>query len=895
MPAISRCSGGPHGAFSEELLYLLGLREEHGRAVRTGQSGRRNGMLIENVMTHLAGKIPDASDPFSIALELCLTWINRILVLKMIEARQLRYCNGGRAFSFLNSERIHNYQELDTLFFSTLNVQEPDRPPAIANLTKNVPFLRCPLFDMTETEKRCFSIGALENAALALFPKTVLKDRQGKKRGGEMDALEYLFAFLDAFDFSGVPDAHGSKPLIKPAVIGLIFEKINGCRDGAYFTPDFITSYMCRETLRRAVTQKFNAAKGWHCASFAELKRAVESIAPAEANGILRAFSVCDPAAGAGHFLVSALNEIIVIKSELRLLCGEDGERLHGYTARIENDELCMAGEDGTVFAYRCGDTESQRVQETLFREKRIIIENALFGMDINENAVNICRLRLWLELLKSAYYSAEPRCMRLSPLPEIGFHVISGNSLLDLPDAFPGSGFDAVVGNPPYLGERGHRALFAPVKSGALGRFYQGKMDYFYFFFHLALEMLNDNGVGAFITTNYYITAYGAAKLRRDFEERAILLRLVNFNELRIFPSAPGQHNMITMFRKGHDAAALCACCLTARSGYADAAIVQRVVSGADFLTAYEDIPQADLYDGAERYLRMTKRSRANPFETIFAKIGEGAFLLGDICHVNQGLVSGADTFSESHHARYPRIDARVGEGIFILDADRDGALLEQIRAENPGILKPLYKNSDAARYAARTETRLFLLYADKKNPDGINVPSIRNHLKKYQAVIEHSSVNAPFLHRPRDEAIFLSPKIVVPQRSLRNTFAYNETPWYGCADLYFITIKDTDFQLKYILGLLNSTLYYQWFYHRGKRKGDMIEFYSKPLAETPIPRAPPEAQCAIVRRVDAILAAKAADLRARTSALEAAIDREVCALCGLTDTERAAVDGAA
>jgi len=90
----------------------------------------------------------------------------------------------------------------------------------------------------------------------------------------------------------------------------------------------------------------------------------------------------------------------------------------------------------------------------------------------------------------------------------------------------------------------------------------------------------------------------------------------------------------------------------------------------------------------------------------------------------------------------------------------------------------------------------------------------------------LDDSTVNSPYLHRPRD-INFDSPKIVAPQRSPKNTFGYNEVPWYASADVYFITQKDENVSLKYILALLNSKLYYLWLYYRGKRKGEFLELY--------------------------------------------------------------------
>ena len=83
----------------------------------------------------------------------------------------------------------------------------------------------------------------------------------------------------------------------------------------------------------------------------------------------------------------------------------------------------------------------------------------------------------------------------------------------------------------------------------------------------------------------------------------------------------------------------------------------------------------------------------------------------------------------------------------------------------------------------------------------------------------------------------MYETPKIVAPYKSRGNVFGYNDISWYASGDVYFINIKpDSNLNLKYILGVLNSKLYYLWFYFKGKRKGSMFELYQKPLSETPI-----------------------------------------------------------
>ena len=208
--------------------------------------------------------------------------------------------------------------------------------------------------------------------------------------------------------------------------MGLIFEKINGYKDGSFFTPGFITMYMCRETIRRAVVQKFNEAKGWSCGNLDDLYDKIED--RSEANAIINSLKICDPAVGSGHFLVSALNEIISIKNDLRILQDRNGSRLKEYRFEVVNDELIITDDNGEFFEYHYTNIESQRVQEAVFHEKQTIIENCLFGVDINPNSVKICRLRLWIELLKNAYYKNETE---LETLPNIDINIKCGNSLI--------------------------------------------------------------------------------------------------------------------------------------------------------------------------------------------------------------------------------------------------------------------------------------------------------------------------------------------------------------------------------------------------------------------------------------------------------------------------------
>ncbi|MCX6278020.1 MAG: N-6 DNA methylase [Bacteroidetes bacterium] len=445
--------------FYAELLHIIGLtemREGNKKLIgRKTDSQRDAGSLLENAIIQIDSLdiISRLEKPsrfgennqerlFNVSLELVITWINRILFLKLLEAQLIRYNKGNAGYSFLSVEKMKGFDSLNSLFFRVLAKKVKDRDPAAAKLFEKVPYLNSSLFEPTELERETIFISNLQDECqIPVHSGSVLKNSSGKRLTGTLNGLDYLLTFLDAFDFSGEGAEEiqeENKTLINSSVLGLIFEKINGYKDGSFFTPGFITMYMCRETIRRAVAQKFKDMKGWDCQNLDELYDKIED--KKEANDIVNSLKICDPAVGSGHYLVSALNEIIAIKGELKILSDKSGKRLKEYHVEVANDELIVTDEDGKLFEYNPKSPESQRVQEAIFHEKQTIIENCLFGVDINPNSVKICRLRLWIELLKSAYYkSPHPPATsakgeeerELETLPNIDINIKCGNSLI--------------------------------------------------------------------------------------------------------------------------------------------------------------------------------------------------------------------------------------------------------------------------------------------------------------------------------------------------------------------------------------------------------------------------------------------------------------------------------
>ena len=439
--------------FYSELLYIIGLEEvedkdSHKRIITRRKEAERNqASILENAINVLDSEdlldyYPERfsygkdrkEQLFNIALSLTISWVNRILFLKLLEAQLIKYHKGDSSYSFMNLNKITDYDELNKLFFQVLAKRPQDRKDVINAKYGKVPYLNSSLFEVSSLEKGTIRISNLENHDLPLFGGTVLREGT-KPRYRQLPTLRYLLEFLDAYDFASEGNEEiqeNAKPLINASVLGLIFEKINGHKDGSVFTPGAVTMYMSREAIQQTVVWKFNEVMGWTCKDYEALRdKDIEDYV--KANALVDSLRICDPAVGSGHFLVSVLNEIIRTKYDLGILLDCDGKRIkkQDYNIDIENDELLVSDEDGLPFVYVPGNPESQRVQEALFKEKRTIIENCLFGVDLNPNAVNICCLRLWIELLKNAYYTKESGYTELETLPNIDINIKVGNSLI--------------------------------------------------------------------------------------------------------------------------------------------------------------------------------------------------------------------------------------------------------------------------------------------------------------------------------------------------------------------------------------------------------------------------------------------------------------------------------
>lgn len=989
--------------FYNELLHIIGLEEvkEGSKKIirRKNEADRSEASLIENAVSIIRRSKGSGSEDstevesiyYDTALELSITWLNRILFLKLLEGQLIKYHRGNKDYAFLNINRVQDYDALDELFFEVLAIPETNRNSFAREKFGNVPYLNSSLFEQTDLEMQYIGINQLKDrVVMPVYSGTVLKDSNGKRILGNKNPLTYLYEFLDAYDFASDSAAQiqeENKSIINASVLGLIFEKINGYKDGSFFTPGFITMYMCRETIRKAVLQKFNEAYKWECNEFSDLKDKIDHTDKQQrqnANEIVNSLRICDPAVGSGHFLVSALNEMLCVKHDLQVLNFKDGSRVKGYKFEIENDELIIINEEtDELFEYILNQNgkpidELQRLQEALFHEKQNIIENSLFGVDINPKSVTICRLRLWIELLKNSYYTQTSDYKRLETLPNIDINIKRGNSLVSrfaindkntlLPKdrpfvkqliekykilvfgyknsrdkrskddfrrqinyiktevekfTFPNDkeyanlkkkeaelmqsvivfdpaekerlnklaeevaeltekyqqklqavygnsfewrfefpevlneegqfkGFDLVIGNPPYLNFKMYSSAERDVFKNDFKEIFDGKADIYYFFFLQGLHILNEKGLISFITSRYWLEAEFAEKLRKTLSNSFSVKEIIDFKNVSIFDGI-GIKTSIATFQNAEPQKDY-----TFNYKFIDIKkiLTVEIEQFTTQLVANDNIKSKSKWVfGEEGELN------------VYYKIESGAQLLESIAHCKQGIVTGLDKAFITTKSEFKNIPQQY--------------------------IKPWIKVGDISRYSINPVENRQLVYTNEI-PDIQEFPDLLKRLMPFQEKLSErreaksGKIRWYDLQWARDPDTFNSPKLVCRFKASQNTFAFDDKKYFSSADTTVVTLKKEfakEYDLKFILALVNSKLLDFYFKSYGKLMDYRYEYYPGPVGQLRIKRANNQAD--FVEIVNEILDIKSEDQNADTKVLEYRLDQMIYQLYLLTADE--------
>lgn len=817
---------------------------------------------------------------------------------------------------------------LEPLFYKALRYDRSADDDYFSQFDCKIPFLNGGLFDpMNDYDWIRTDI---------LLTNDIFSNDQNTKQG---DTGSGILDIFDRYNFTVKEDEPLEKEVaVDPEMLGKVFENLLEAKDrkskGTYYTPREIVHYMCQESLANYLVTELDSKVSKQdidtlikygetvidhdtrvISEGRETERYPFKLPPSVRKYVkcidekLASIRVCDPAVGSGAFPVGMMNEIIRTRNALTPHIGENDKRIP-------------------------------------YNFKRQAIENCLYGVDIDPGAVEIAKLRLWLSLIVD-----EEKRGRIQPLPNLDYKIVCGNSLLGYPykptwsqeieplkkkfilatspeikkclknqidskltgflknsekslgykvnfdfeiffsEVFrEKKGFDVVIANPPYVGQKGNQELFSEMKND---KNFEKKMDYWFFFLHKAHYISNKNGLTTFITPNYWVTANGAKKLRNKIVNYFYFIEWINFNENNVFEA--GVHTNVIILRKNEGKNKHVRCTIY-NNTYSDDLISHKNTE-VNFT-----VDQNYLYQQWTGFVHFLPKERLRIVSKLIenslplcdtSTIGKsregvtaGKHLTDGICNINQGLVTGKDRHIEDDR----------NEGVFVVNRIEYQKFNKSDRVR----LKPFYKNSDIKRYFASQSSKYYLVSVNDIDSELElkKYSSVYVHLLKYKSLLKKRSINGVLqsayqrgkwwaLTTDRPNIDFTGEKILCPQRNNINTFGYSNSEWYAASDVFYITLNKKAYSLKYILSILNSKVIYYWLYYMGKRKGDILELTLEPLQFIPIKNISLKQQQIYITDVDKILDAKRVNPEADTSELERKIDKMVYRLYGLTKEE--------
>jgi len=282
--------------------------------------------------------------------------------------------------------------------------------------------------------------------------------------------------------------------------------------EGIFYTPQYITQYIIENTIGRLCDEKRNelgieiieidnsyyTKKGSLSKKGKLLYQRIEDY-----KNWLLSLKILDPACGSGAFLNQALNFFI---------------KEHTFIIEIQ--------------------TDLNKGQISLFNVENAVLENNLYGVDINEESVEITKLSLWLRTAD-----------RKRKLSNLSSNIRCGNSLIDdpkidpnnafnweykYPDIFEKGGFDIIIGNPPYV----RQELLTPYKPFFEKNYqcYSGTADLFSYFYEKSLNLLKESGYFAFISNTFAKTTGAGVKLRNFLKNNSRFISIADFSNQKIF-----------------------------------------------------------------------------------------------------------------------------------------------------------------------------------------------------------------------------------------------------------------------------------------------------------------------------------------------------------------------
>lgn len=582
---------------------------------------------------------------------------------------------------------------------------------------------------------------------------------------------------------------------------------------GVYYTPTYIVDYIVKHTVGELVKDKKPGAKG----------------------GVSK-LRILDPACGSGSFLLGAYQFL-----------------LDWHLEQYQKDpERWAKGGKPAIYQRSNGDWAL-----TVEERKRILLNN-IYGVDIDPQAAEVTKLSLLLKVLEGENKNTITAMFGEKVLPDLSGNIKCGNSLIG-PDFYQGRqmdllnedeiyrinafdweeefkdiiknvGFDTVIGNPPYRRELDYKDLMAEIANSSLGRKFRApRMDLWYYFVHLGLNLLRKDGILSFITNAYWVSGTGATNLIATLRDECHIEEIFFFGKLKVFEQVSGQH-MVFRLRKGGPQKATTICRVEPKDETNAKPFVEGKASAIRFQQEHGLLFRGGKIDIEPPQIGLLGKFEAHPPLERFGVI-------------RQGIAENPQNINKKTNKKFGN-QWKTGEGVFALQWHELNNL--SLPEKEFDIIRPYYDLCDLGRYMLAENPSLALIYSTMKTcPDIERYPTIRNHLAKFRPVMEarretiKGSNRWWHLHWPRDESLWKSAKLICLQMSKRPSFVPSHKPVYVSFSVnVFVPSADTPEDLRYFAGLLNSKLLWVWFAHNAKRRGVGLEINGNILRITPIRR---------------------------------------------------------
>jgi len=480
-------------------------------------------------------------------------------------------------------------------------------------------------------------------------------------------------------------------------------------KDGVFYTPKYITKYIVDNTIGKLCEEK-KTELGIIDEEYAKGRRNRKKVTIKKLNASLQSYrewllniAICDPACGSGAFLNQALEFLIAE---------------HAYIDELQAQLL----EQSIVFQ----DVSNH------------ILEQNIYGVDINEESVEIAKLSLWLRTAQKG-----------RKLTSLNNNLKCGNSLIDapeiagakafnwhkeFPEVFTNGGFDVVIGNPPYVGEKGHSNIFESLKKmEKWATYYRRRSNTYYFFLKLGLELLKPNGYQSLIIPKEFISADWSNNVRKGIITKSIIKDVVDFNNLKVFEDAGTTSLILTQLNTEFNLEDEYFFCLTSLRNKNSVA--------------------SQLYDSSlKRNISITKLdySGKKPWNFYQTEIKFNKYIvpLNDLFDISQGLVTGADRVTNKHVVNGLVDESLISRGIFILTENRDikfknGTPLLKIEnkwitltKEEANYIKPYLKTENLYKWQV-IKSSYYVIYVGSNDLTG----SVRDYLMQFSGVLLNRS----------------------------------------------------------------------------------------------------------------------------------------------------------